>query len=86
MGPFVYVLGFVVTFLCAVLLLRAFARVRHRLLFWSGVCFAGLAISNGLLVVDLVFLPFVNLYVWRLAVAAVSMLILVYGLVWEGDR
>ncbi len=86
MGPLVYVLGFLVTFLCAVLLLRAFARVGNRLLFWSGVCFAGLAVSNALLVVDLVFLPNVSLYTWRLAVAAVSMLILVYGLVWEGDQ
>lgn len=86
MGPLVYVLGFAVTLACSVLLLRAYGRVRRRLLFWSGVCFLGLTLSNGLLIVDLVFVPDVNLYAWRLGVAAGAMLLLVYGLVWEGDR
>jgi hypothetical protein len=85
MASLVYVLGFVVCFLCSLLLLRAYARVRNRLLLWSGVCFAGLTASNALLVVDL-FAPDVDLYVWRLAVAAVAMLVLLYGLVWESDR
>lgn len=35
---------------------------------------------------DLVLLPDVDLYVWRLVTAAAAMLILVYGLVWEGDK
>jgi hypothetical protein len=39
-----------------------------------------------LLVVDLVFVPDVDLFRWRLAVAAVAMLVLLYGLVWESDR
>jgi hypothetical protein len=86
MAPLVYVLGLVVCFLCTLLLLRAFARVRSRLLLWSGLCFAGLTASNALLVFDLIFAPDVNLYVWRLGVAAVAMLVLLYGLVWESDR
>jgi hypothetical protein len=79
-------LGLVATFICAVLLLRAYVRVRRRLLFWSGLCFVGLTLSNALLVVDLVFVPDVNLYVWRLAAAAAAMLVLLVGLVWESDR
>jgi hypothetical protein len=43
-------------------------------------------VSNALLVVDLVFVPDANLYVWRLAVAAAAMLVLLFGLVWESDR
>jgi hypothetical protein len=82
----VYVLGVLVMGTCSVLLLRAYRRVGQRLLLWSGLCFAGLAASNLLLVVDLVLLPQVNLYVWRLAVAAVAMLVLLYGLVWESDK
>ena len=52
----VYVLGVLVTALCAVLLLRAYASAGPRLLLWSGLCFAGLTISNVLLFVDLVIL------------------------------
>ena len=86
MATLVYILGFVVTLICAVLLLRAYVRVRSRLLFWSGLCFVGLTTSNALLVVDLVFVAQVNLYVWRLATAAAAMLVLLFGLVWESDR
>jgi len=85
-APFVYALGFIVTLVCAVLLLRAYVRVRSRFLLWSGLCFAGLTVSNALLVIDLVFVPEIDLYVWRLGSAAVAMLVLVFGLVWENDR
>jgi hypothetical protein len=86
MGPAVYILGLVVTFSCGVLLARAYARVRLRLLLWSAICFFGLAISNLLVFVDLVVLPDVDLYLWRLLTAAVAMLILLYGLIWEGAK
>ena len=81
----VYLLGALVTALCAVLLLRGYARSRSRLLLWSGLCFIGLTVSNALLFVDLRVLPDVDLYMWRLATAAASMLLLVYGLVFESE-
>ena len=86
MATVVYVLGLIVTLICAVLLLRAYVRVRGRLLLWSGLCFVGLTVSNALLVIDLVFVPDVNLYLWRLATAAAAMLVLLFGLVWESHR
>lgn len=82
----VNVLGALVAGLCAVLLLRAYGSVRTRLLLWSGLCFAGLAASNALLVADLFVVPEVDLYRSRLVVAAVAMLLLVYGLIFESDR
>lgn len=85
MGPAVYLLGVAVTLSCAVLLIRAYTRVNKRLLLWSGICFLGLALSNVLVFLDLVILPNVDLYRWRLLTAAVSMLILLYGLIWEGE-
>ena len=81
----VYLLGALVTALCAVLLLRGYARSRSRLLLWSGFCFAGLTISNALLFIDLRILTEVDLYMWRLGSAAAAMLLLVYGLVFESD-
>lgn len=81
----VNVLGTLTVGLCAFLLLRAYARVRQRLLLWSGLCFAGLALSNALLFVDLTLVPNDSLYTLRLSVAAASMLLLLYGLIFESD-
>jgi Family of unknown function (DUF5985) len=86
MAPAVYILGVLVTFACGVLLTRGYRRVGKRLLLWSGVCFFGLALSNLLLFLDLVILPNVDLYLWRLITAVVSMFILLYGLIWERDQ
>jgi hypothetical protein len=79
-------LGTLTVGLCAFLLLRAYARVRQRLLLWSGLCFAGLMVSNAVLLFDLAVVPpDVSLYTWRLAIAAFSMLLLLYGLIFESD-
>ena len=59
--------------------------MRQRLLLWSGLCFVGLTISNAMLFVDLSLIPGVSLYTWRLSVAAMSMLLLLYGLIFESD-
>ncbi len=86
MGPAVYIFGVIVTLTCGVLLTRAYSDVRKRLLLWSAVCFYFLAVSNLLLFLDLVIFPYVNLYRWRLVTAALAMLVLLYGLIWEGDK
>lgn len=80
-----YILCALVSLLCAVLLLRGYFHGRHRLLLWSGLCFAGLAIANGLVFLDLVMLPNVDLYPLRLAMTAASVLTLLIGLLWEGE-
>lgn len=82
---FVNILGTLTVALCAVLLLRAYGRSAKRLLLWSGLCFAGLTVSNALLLLDLAVWPHVDLYVWRQSMAAVSLLSLLYGLIWESD-
>lgn len=86
MAAAVYLLGVLITFACGALLFRAYTRVNKRLLLWSSVCFFGLAVSNLLVFMDMVILPNVDLYFWRLLTAAVSMLALLYGLIWEGER
>jgi len=85
MGPAVYILGTLTTLACTVLLLRGFASTRKRLLLWSGLCFLGLTIANAMRFVDLVMLPKVDLYLWRLVPAAIAMLLLLFGLIWDSD-
>jgi len=67
------------------MLLRGFSRGRHRLLLWSGLCFVGLTLSNILVFIDLVLFPNVDLYPVRLVVSAASVLVLLLGLLWEGE-
>lgn len=85
MAPAVYILGAITTLICAVLLLRGYFASRKKLLLWSSCCFFGLSVSNILLFVDLVLLPDVDLYFWRLLTAALAMLVLLWGLIWEGE-
>jgi len=85
MGPAVYILGTLTTLACGILLLRGYFRGANKLLLWSAICFLGLAVSNFLVFVDLVLLPDVDLYFWRLLVAAIAMTALMYGLVWESE-
>jgi hypothetical protein len=86
MKPAVYVLCTLVSLICAVLLLRGYSRGRHRLLLWSGLCFSGLSVSNVLLFLDLVILPAqIDLYPAREITTACSVLILLFGMIWEGQ-
>ena len=86
MATFFYIMCALVSLLCGVLLVRAYSRSRLRLLLWSGICFLVLALSNLLVFVDLIILPQVDLYIIRLSTAAMAMMILLYGLIWEGHR
>jgi hypothetical protein len=82
----IYVLCALTSIACAYLLLRGYAQSRVRLLFWSGLCFAGLALNNILLIVDLRMLPDVDLEMWRAVPALAGVSLLIYGLVWEAPR
>jgi hypothetical protein len=85
MGPIVYALCAVASVLCAVLLLLAYARGGHRLLFWSGLCFVGLTFNNVFLVIDKIILPDGDLSTVRSVFALLAMIVLMYGLVWERE-
>lgn len=85
MEPVVYLLGIVTTLASAILLLRGYFQVKKRLLLWSGLCFAGLTVSNMLVFIDLVLLPDVDLHLYRLTTAAAAMMLLLFGLIWESE-
>jgi len=68
MAETVYVLCALTSLACTALLLRSYAETRVRLLLWSGLCFAGLALNNVILFVDKVVAPDVDLSLVRLPV------------------
>ncbi len=87
MATAVYLLACFISLACAVLLLRGYSRGKRRLLLWSGICFAGLAVANFLVFLDLVVLPLaIDLFALRLVTTAASLSILLFGLIWESGR
>jgi hypothetical protein len=85
MASLLYGLSALAAPLCAVLLLRAYRGSGNSLLLWSGLCFCGLMISNVILLVDKLVVPEANLLPLRLCVTALSMLLLLYGLIYRSE-
>ena len=85
MAGLIYALCAVTAFICAWLLLQAYRQTKYRLLLWGGLCFVGLTINNVLLVLDKLYVPLIDLLIWRSTAALLSMLILLYGLIWDTE-
>lgn len=83
MAELIYLSCFLASALCAVLLVRSYRASKTQLLLWSSACFAGLALNNALLFVDLVLVLDVDLSVARGLVSLASLLVLLYGLIWH---
>lgn len=83
MAEAVYILGTVTSMVCAILLLRSWRSSRSALLLWSSLCFVGLAANNVLLLVDLYAVPNVSLAYARTVTVLASMLLLLFGLLWD---
>lgn len=81
----VYLLCFLTSTACAILLARSYARTRLRLLLWSAICFGLLAANNLTLVVDLLLLPETDLRLLRHGFALGAIVVLLIGFVWEGE-
>jgi hypothetical protein len=79
----IYLLCSATSVLAAILLFRTWRQRGAQLLLWSCLCFAGLALNNVILFVDLVVVPQVDLIVLRTGTALASVLLLLFGLVWE---
>ena len=86
MDATIYLLGMFVALATGVLLARGYKRSRFRLLLYSSVCFLGLALSSALAFLDLSILPpAIDLHLLRRGVTAVSILVLLFGLIWDSE-
>jgi hypothetical protein len=79
----IYMLCVLTSLLCAYLLARAYLRGRQRLLIWSALCFALLALNNFVLAVDILLLPDIDLSILRSVTALLGVGVLLYGFIWE---
>jgi hypothetical protein len=83
MAVVVYILCALTSLTSMALLLRGYWASRVRLLLWSGLCFAGLAGNNLLLMVDLFVVPDMDLSLIRQIPALTGLLLLLFGLIWD---
>ena len=81
----VYLLCLATSALCALLLARAYVRSGARLLLWSAICFAMLALNNLLVVVDIIVLPDSDLTLVRNLASLIGITALLYSFIWETD-
>jgi hypothetical protein len=79
----VYVLCFLTSAACAVLLARSYRRTLARLLLWSALCFALLAANNLVVVIDLLVLPNLDLRLPRQLLTTAAILVLLFGFIWD---
>lgn len=82
----VYLLCFATSTACAFLLARSFRKSRSRMLFWSALCFALLALVNLAVIFDLVIYPDdIDLRPLRLWLTLLAVAVLLFGFIWDGD-
>jgi hypothetical protein len=81
----VYLLCFVTSLTCALLLGKSYVRTRTRMLLWSSLCFGFLALANLFVVFDLLIFPSVDLRPVRLWLSLAAVAILLFGFIWDQD-
>jgi hypothetical protein len=83
-GPaIVYVLCFLTSVGCALLLTHAWRRTGAPLLLWSALCFGFLALNNFFVVLDMVLISQVDLTPARQISAILAIVVMLYGFIWK---
>lgn len=82
----VYVLCFATSAMCAWLLFRSYRKSSARLLMWSAACFILLAVSNLVVILDILVISEVDLRIYRLTLSLSAVLTLLFGFIWDLER
>jgi hypothetical protein len=79
----IYILCLLTSIGCASLLIRSYRETRARLLLWSALCFALLALNNLFVVIDLLILPSMDFVPFRHLASLAAVSVLLFGFIWE---
>ena len=79
----VYLLCVLTSATCAGLLFRAFRRRRDRLLFWSCLYFAFLALNSLIVFLDYLTPTYIDLSLVRALTSLAAVCLMLYGFIWE---
>lgn len=82
----VYILCFLTSGACAYLLARNYRRTGSRLLMWSALCFAFLALNNAVVFIDALVFTDIDLAVPRLSLSLAAVSVLLFGFIWETEQ
>lgn len=82
----VYLLCFLTSAACALLLARSYRRTGARLLFWSALCFLFLAANNLLVIFDLLLIPDFDFRLARYLLALAALAVLLFGFIWDVEE
>jgi peptidoglycan/LPS O-acetylase OafA/YrhL len=85
MAEVIYGLCALLSLAIALMLWRQQRRMPARIIYWTALCFSGLALGNVVLVLDKLVFPELDLRVWRHSISLVSIGLLLYGLVYEDE-
>jgi len=85
MAELIYGLCTILSLAIAVMLWRQHRRNPTRMIYWTALCFTGLALSNLVLVVDKLVFPDLDLRVLRHSISLLSIGLLLFGLVYEDE-
>ena len=81
----VYILCLITSAVCATLLVRAWLRARSKLLLWTALSFAFLALNNLFLVADMLLFADIDLWLARQLSSFTAIGVLLYGFIWESE-
>lgn len=85
MAAVIYSLCAMASGFCAWLLVRAYSASRSKLLLWSAVCFAALALESGALWIDKIVFPEDDFSAIRASIGLFAMAVLLLGMIWEAE-
>jgi len=85
MAELIYGLCTILSLAIAVMLWRQHRRMPTRMIYWTALCFSGLALSNLVLVLDKLVFPDLDLRVLRHSISLLSIGLLLFGLVYEDE-
>ncbi len=83
--PLVFLLCFLTSVTCMLLLVRAWWRTRAGLLLWRSLCFVGVSFNNLFVFLDLILFPNVDLLLYRYASSLLGISVLLFGFIWEKE-
>ena len=82
----VYLLCFATSSACAVLLGRSYRRNGARLLLWSTLCFALLAVNNLFVIIDILLISWIDFGLVRLGLSLGAVGVLLFGFIWDMEE
>ena len=82
----VYLLCFLTSAACALLLARNYRRTGARLLLWSALCFLFLAANNLVVIFDLLLIREVDFRLARHLLSLAALGVLLFGFIWDLDE